>query len=251
MRDLSTQEQERLEDEAKKLTLDDVAKLESKLISDEDDIATRFRLVVAYQELPASMPERLLEFDKARINHVSWFIENMPQSEIFANIAFMFIFGDGFRARALSNWILQINKHRGNKKIIENAFLNLVAGSGHERLISELEAELNRNEFDPDYAEDFSIPVKPYIGLKLQKQSETQVCVLEASDGGPAQIAGLTSNDLIISVNSEPINSIDQFLNIISNCNANLDIQIAIRRNNERLLFNLNPFVQDAYEEKK
>jgi predicted metalloprotease with PDZ domain len=186
----------------------------------------------------------------------------MPQSELFANIAFMFIFGDGFRARALSNWILQINKHRGNKKIIENAFINLVAGSGHERLISKLEAQLERNEFDPVYAEDFSIPVKPYIGLKLQpaainsdyriaNTTDTQVCVLEASDGGPAQIAGLASNDLIISVNSEPILSIDQFLNIISNCNPNLDIQIAIRRNNERLLFNLNPFVQDAYEEKK
>lgn len=166
MHDLSAEEQERLEDEAKKLTLEDVAKLETKLISDEDDIATRFKLVVAYQELPASMPERLLEFD-------------------------------------------------------------------------------------PDYAEDFSIPVKPYIGLKLQKQSETQVCVLEASDGSPAQTAGLASNDLIISVNSEPIFSIDQFLNIIPDCNPNLDIQIAISRNNKRLLFNLNPFVQDAYQEKK
>jgi len=92
MQDLSTEEQERLEDEAKKLTLDDVAKLESNLISDEDDIATRFKLAVAYQELPASMPERLLEFDKARINHVSWFYRTHAPERNFCKYRFCVYF---------------------------------------------------------------------------------------------------------------------------------------------------------------
>lgn len=259
MKDLSAQEQEKIEDEAKSLNISDIKELEHKLEAEPDDTSCRFKILMAYEALRSSMPSKELEFAHLRIKHVLWFVDNLPAGTIFVNFAFVFIDDDGFRARVKSSWIKQINKSSKNTRILQNAYINLLPGAPSEKLMKMIEAQINSNEFDPGYNEYFSIPTRCYTGLKISvltsnpdyrisNSSASQICVYDVIEGGPAQMAGIQKNDLIESVNETQVQSFEDFLQVIKKQDPELEMNLVIIRNQKPLKMRLLPFVQEDIE---
>ena len=74
--------------------------------------------------------------------------------------------------------------------------------------------------------------------------SEPGIIVMLVGKGGPADVAGLKENDLVIKVNAEPVTTITQLEEIIGRGGPTDPVSLSVRRGSETLEINVYPRIQ-------
>jgi S1-C subfamily serine protease len=73
------------------------------------------------------------------------------------------------------------------------------------------------------------------LGVTMEESpAETAgVRIIEVASDGPAEVAGITQDDLLVTLNGQPIASMDTVKDIISTCQVGQEVSVSIRRNGQ------------------
>jgi tetratricopeptide (TPR) repeat protein len=106
------------------ITVEDAKALEEGLKTKSDDLTAREKLLIYYFQ--AQLESRAPDLEEKREEHVFWFIEHHPESELAGSpecgIMPMSLNGsiEGYQ-RGKRLWLEQVEKHPDDKQILENA----------------------------------------------------------------------------------------------------------------------------------
>lgn len=91
-------------------------------------------------------------------------------------------------------------------------------------------------------------PGSPWLGVSRWRANEHQVVLLGVLKDGPAGKAGLMMNDVIVSIASKPVRSLEEFQTVLNGLKINEPTKIEIERNGKRqnVSLNLEPLPEDG-----
>jgi len=89
--------------------------------------------------------------------------------------------------------------------------------------------------------------VKPYMGL-TSDDSAGLVRIRRVNEGGPAAKAGLLANDIILSVNNQPISNMEDFYKTVWSLGGpGSNLNIEVQRSNQKMKFQLTTIDRNNY----